>query len=400
MCILRSQSIVAGLVDRIGLGLNSTAESRAAVFENPALKDEVARLEKLLLWAENEQAKLDQIEAKWNKEQQQRRSNGVPDIFGSSFASPLAEARADQPFKVQCGRCGLTGHQSARHRHCLYYRDRAGQEDEGRGEEQADKRKQVQNENDEPPVSDASKRARFAGNSGDSAIGPTPGAKRTKKTKAIGPTPVTDAGGGGSGSGRSSVASSVGASGSGSSEGRRHGGRRRARSIKTVSYTDASESDSDDLLTDQGESEAELDESFDEAGPHGTKSSELKVDKVRLGGVQGTKRSRPSSHIGKDSDDGVSSGGEDGGSGGKNGGVGPMGKNDKKKKKKTKKKSPGGKRERDVARPAKRDRPAAKRGRPAGGKQGGNAGGKAGAKGGEKKGGAKRGGFRGGRGSG
>ena len=61
-------------------------------------------------------------------------------------------------------------------------------------------------------------------------------------------------------------------------------GGRRARSSKTVSYTEASESDSGDLLTDQEESEAELDESSDEEGPHGTKSSELKVDKVRLGG--------------------------------------------------------------------------------------------------------------------
>ena len=58
-------------------------------------------------------------------------------------------------------------------------------------------------------------------------------------------------------------------------------GGRRARSSETVSYKEASESDSGDLLTDQEESEAELDESSDEEGPHGTKSSELKVDKVR-----------------------------------------------------------------------------------------------------------------------
>ena len=72
LMILRAQSIMAGLVERLGLGRYSTEESRAEVFANPALKDEVAQLGKLLLWAEDELAKLDRIEAKWNKEQQQR----------------------------------------------------------------------------------------------------------------------------------------------------------------------------------------------------------------------------------------------------------------------------------------------------------------------------------------
>jgi hypothetical protein len=72
MCILYSQSIIDGLVDEIGLGRYSTKESRAKVFANPALQDEVAYLDKQLLWAEDELAKLDRIEAKWNKKQQQR----------------------------------------------------------------------------------------------------------------------------------------------------------------------------------------------------------------------------------------------------------------------------------------------------------------------------------------
>ena len=134
LMILRAQSIMAGLVERIGLGRDSTDASRAAVFANPALTDEVAQLGELLLWAEEEQANLDRIEAKWDAEQQQRRSKGILDLHGSSFSSPLEEARADKPFKDTCGSCGEVGHQSAKSRHCLNFRVRDGSEGKGQGE--------------------------------------------------------------------------------------------------------------------------------------------------------------------------------------------------------------------------------------------------------------------------
>ena len=175
MCILYSQSIIDGLVDDIGLGHNSTEASRAEVFGNPALQDEVAYLDKQLLWAENELAKLDWIEAKWIKEQQQRRSNGVLDLHGRSFVSPLAEARADQPYKETCGRCGLAGHQTANSRHCRYYQPRAGHEDEGQDDGHTGKRQRAPDNKDDPAVGVASQRARVAENSETAGMnkGPT-----------------------------------------------------------------------------------------------------------------------------------------------------------------------------------------------------------------------------------
>jgi hypothetical protein len=118
------QSKMVAIVERLGLGSASTSASRDSVMADasPEVRETIDRVEKQLLWAEEELEKLDVLEKSWNTTQRRLRSEGRVDLFASNFTSPFEEAQSDTPFEGVCPRCCGDDHRSARHRYCMYYK--------------------------------------------------------------------------------------------------------------------------------------------------------------------------------------------------------------------------------------------------------------------------------------
>ena len=103
------QSKMAAVADMIGLGCDSDAASRRQVFlsTDELIVSQVQWLDHMLDWTANALAKMNQVEFNRDARQRKMRENGEMDLHGSSFDSPLARARADQPYDDVCGACGL-----------------------------------------------------------------------------------------------------------------------------------------------------------------------------------------------------------------------------------------------------------------------------------------------------